>query len=519
MNIRWRLMFSYLLVVLFTVAVLSTVLLWTIDRYYGALERHYLTVNAQGAASILAPMLARSSPSQEIEQQVCWLAFLSQARVRVWDPAGALLADSGTCLRRSWGVVGPNSPTPSYTGTLPAPLSVELAVEQSVIFDTTDTVTTSSRVSMGEAYWGYTFELQRDGSLIIEPTPGLARSHQVAHVPIQHEGQVLGEVELLEGPAYSRKIMGDVAWALSQVALVAILLGVVVGGLAGHQMSRPILSLAHSVRQMAQGNLAVRAEARGQDEIAMLARQFNAMAEHIQQAVTALEADREGVRRFAADASHEMHTPLTALASFIELLNGPRGADPSARAELLAEAERQVTRLSRLTSDLLDLACFDAGIVTRVFRSGDLRYLVQSVVYEHQPLAEQSRIDLETVLPDSPIVAQFDETYLRRALGNLMNNAIKFSPPGGKVTAGVQTESQMAEIWVADQGPGILPHDLPHVFERFYRGRSTQTQAGTGLGLAIVATVAEMHKGCVTVRSKEGMGSRFSIKIPLSLQT
>ncbi len=512
-SIRWRMVTSYTLVVLFTVIVLSAALFWAIDGYYNALERRYLAVNAQGAAEVLSPLLARQFPLHQVERQVSLLAFLSQARVRVWRSDGTLIADSGSPSSQPLTVaLADNAPSSALlTQTVPA---AGVLVQQVVVSDATNLL--SLNISMNQVPFGYVLELQGDKTGAFESLSNQARSHQVMRVPVWHKDQLVGEVELLEGPAYSRQIVGDVAEALLKVTFGVALAGAAAGALIGSKLLTPLLELAGAVRQMSRGELSTRAAVRGRDEVAMLAGRFNAMADHIQQTLSALEAERESLRRFTADASHEMRTPLTALASFIDLMGGPRGTDHAARAELLAQSEQQVARLNRLMGDLLELAHFDSGTAKPLLRTGDLRDVVRREVNEGRLKAGSRGITLEMNLPDAPVTAQFDRTYFSCALGNLIDNAIKFSSTG-KVCVGLQTNGQTANVWVSDEGPGISPSDLPHIFERFYRGHSTQDIPGTGLGLAIVAAIAQMHAGRVTVQSEQGAGSRFVLEIPLCI--
>jgi signal transduction histidine kinase len=237
------------------------------------------------------------------------------------------------------------------------------------------------------------------------------------------------------------------------------------------------------------------------------------MAAELQRSFAELEAERDALRHFVADASHELRTPITALRMHNELAQGPARNDPAARDEFLQESQRQIERLEWITRNLLDLSRLDAGLVGLDWAQHDAGDVARAAASPFRLVAQEKRIDLVLALPDEPLPARCDRQRLELAVSNLIDNALKFTPPGGRVEVGAAREAAGIRIWVADDGPGIDPADLPHLFERFYRGRSSAAR-GSGLGLAIVKSIIQAHGGQTRVESAPGRGSRFELDLP-----
>jgi signal transduction histidine kinase len=296
-------------------------------------------------------------------------------------------------------------------------------------------------------------------------------------------------------------------------AVVAAVLAMVVGLVVSRGLTSPLNSLAAAAERMRAGDLAARAPAAGSDEIGALARQFNHMATSLEVSFGELAAERDALRRFIADASHELRTPITALKNFNALLLNQAADDPAAQAEFLAESQVQIERLEWITQNLLDLSRLDAGLVALDIAEHDAAELLESATSAFKPAAQVKGIDLQVVLPENPLTVRGDRARLVLALSNLVDNALKFTPAGGRVQLGAgRGEAAGVQLWVHDTGSGIDPADLPHIGERFYRGRNTGT-TGSGLGLAITQSIVQAHGGQLTVQSTPGAGSRFTIQL------
>ncbi|MGZ6265973.1 MAG: sensor histidine kinase, partial [Candidatus Limnocylindrales bacterium] len=212
----------------------------------------------------------------------------------------------------------------------------------------------------------------------------------------------------------------------------------------------------------------------------------------------------------------ELRTPLAALRTFNELLREKAGDDPAARVEFLEASAQQIERLDWLAQNLLELSKLDSGLVRLDLRPDDLRATILSAVEQAQVSAVRRGIDLTTELPDAPLVTRHDPQRLGQVLINLIGNALKFTPRGGSVRVTLAPHLRGARIQVSDTGVGIGANELPHVFERFYRGsRANEARSsGSGLGLAIVRSIVQMHNGRVMVESRVGSGTTFTVTLP-----
>ncbi len=259
---------------------------------------------------------------------------------------------------------------------------------------------------------------------------------------------------------------------------------------------RPVRRLSLAAENVAAtGNLAERVEVGGDDELGRLAARFNAM-------LAALETSVGAQRRLVADASHELRTPLTAVRTNIDLLREGTLSDTEAE-HALAEASTELDALTTLLSDLVELARGEERKLR--FEEVQLDDLVAAAVERARSRAPQ--MAFETTL--SPTLVQADPVLLDRAVMNLLDNAVKWSPAGGPVEVTVRA----GEVVVADHGPGVAEQDLPHVFDRFYRAAAARSKPGAGLGLAIVREAATAHGGSATVENATP-GARFRLTLP-----
>ena len=300
-------------------------------------------------------------------------------------------------------------------------------------------------------------------------------------------------------------------WALVLAGFAAMLIALAAGLLVSRSLTAPILALVDSATRMSSGDLAARAPARGAGEIGQLSKQFNLMAERLQSSFNALSAERDALRRFIADASHELRTPITALHNFIELLQGPAAEDQAAREEFLEESRGQVQRMEWITNNLLDLSRLDAGLIQMDRQDCPLYDLLQSASAPFLPIAQEKGVEVRVEPTGHPILINCDRPRMEIVLGNLLDNAIKFTPPGGSVEMKGDAKGGKVIITVQDSGAGIQPDDLPFVFDRFYRGHSSED--GSGLGLSIVQSIVHAHDGTVEVESQPGQGTRFTVML------
>ncbi|MEA3375610.1 MAG: HAMP domain-containing sensor histidine kinase [Chloroflexota bacterium] len=515
-SIRWRLPLSYGAIALLAALALGVVLLTSLRGYYARQERDYLMGNVQEIARRMARLLALEAPTEVLQSQVDTFAFLSQTCVRLRDATGRVLADSGAPesvqvasggAHAGEGDVIILSERARITPTVSSAQAGEsFGITHFVITDSglsTEPPVAAPVEAMPVAGTLYGFVLGQETTVPVVAGP---RSDQSVRTDFYDQtGDLLGTVELSDGPAYGREIVNSVARAWAVASGVAVVLAAGVGWLVSRRMSGPLLALTGVTTQMAEGDLSARADVARQDEFGTLARSFNQMAGRVEETVTTL-------RRFVADAAHELHTPLTALRTNLELA---AEAGPEEERSFVAQAQEQVARLEALTKGLLDLSRLEAGNASAPYEPLDLVALVRQVSEVYASRAEQAGIAFALDLPKTPVIVSGNADQLCRAVGNLLDNALKFTPAGGGVTLRLRPSScsRQVELWVQDSGIGIPEEDLPHLFERFHRGRNATAYPGSGLGLVIVKAIVEAHGGRVRGENVE-QGARFTVWLP-----
>ena len=328
------------------------------------------------------------------------------------------------------------------------------------------------------------------------------------------------EITLANPSTYRAAAIANLIGLLAAIRLFALGLAVVVSAALTRRFTTPLRQLTDASRALAEGDLSRRVPAAqlraGSSELGELAVQFNTMADRLEESVELSRRDRDRSRDFLADVSHELRTPLAALRTFNQLLMEAAGDDPEARAEFLESSAGQIERLDWLAQNLLELSKLDSGLVLLDLRPDDLRAAVESAAHQHDAAAARRGVRLSVDLPSGPIRIRHDPQRIGQVVANLVGNAVKFTPRGGSVRVAVESTDDGARVDVTDTGVGIDPAELPHVFERFYRGsRSNEARgSGSGLGLAIVRSIVDMHGGTVVVESGPEIGSRFTVLLP-----
>ena len=356
------------------------------------------------------------------------------------------------------------------------------------------------------------------------PAPGQTRER--TSVTNRVTGGAVGrqytmEITLAEPYTYRAAAINNVAGLLIAIGLFALGLAVVVSAALARRFTTPIRQLTDASRALAEGDLTRRVPASqlraGSSELGELAVQFNTMADRLAESVELIRRDRDRSRDFLADVSHELRTPLAALRTFNQLLMEGAADDPDARTEFLESSQGQIERLDWLAQNLLELSKLDSGLVLLDLRPDDLRAAVESAAHQHDALAERRGVKVELDLPPRPVRIRHDPPRIGQVVANLVGNAVKFTPRGGTVRVSVEATTDGARIDVVDTGVGIDPNELPHIFERFYRGsRANEARgSGSGLGLAIVRSIVDIHGGTVTVESGSSTGSRFTVRLPM----
>ncbi len=329
-------------------------------------------------------------------------------------------------------------------------------------------------------------------------------------VPILYQGNLLNIVQVgtsLKPVEHTLKRLMGVLLVSIPVALLVSLAG---GWFLAGRVLRPVAIMTEAAKKIAAGDLSQRltVEATG-DEIGRLAETFNDM-------IARLDASFRQIRRFSSDASHELRTPLTVMKGETELvLRRPRDCEDY--KSVLESSLEEIDRMTRIVDELLFLSRADMGEVKMASDPVSLGDLLEDIQQQAWLLGQEFGIRV-TLGPMQPATVLGDELRLRELFLNLVDNAVKYSRPGGTVTLSLRADHGTAVVAVQDEGIGIRPEALARIFDRFYRTEEARahTKQGTGLGLSICAWIAEVHHGRIEVQSTPGKGSTFLVTLPLA---
>ncbi len=326
-------------------------------------------------------------------------------------------------------------------------------------------------------------------------------------LPVTVDGIVVGTAVVrlpLQGQLTANVAFRD---AVNRLLLVGGLLGALgavgLGLILARRATVPVRDLTRAARLLAGGNRAARVEQRSGDEFGQMAAAFNSMAD------TIVEEDRLR-QTFAADIAHELRTPLMILSSQLEAMED---GVMSLGSDSLRSLQEETRRISKLVADLEVLASADAAHFTLQKERVDLAVLAAAVAAEFGQLFQAEAVQLETKL--EPAIVEGDPGRLRQIVGNLLANALKFTPRGGRVRIRLRQEPDRAVIEVSDSGPGIPEDELGRVFERFFRGRAARA-GGSGIGLTVVRELITAHGGDVRAANATDGGAVFTVTLPLA---
>ena len=502
-SIRTRLTFSHLAVIVVAMGLSGLLLFSLFEGYFSSAMENSLVAQARLTAQALIPGASVDAPPGDpsaaayntLQQQL--LSNLSLETQNIAGPAGEVPVGE-------WDL----SSLADATFQLSSQLDTRIR-----ILDTQGVVVVDSVAGgQGQDLSGEPLIAQVLDGESVRPSvqPGAVREMRYA-VPVLVEGRLVGVVFLSQSLRDVSAVNRDLRLRWLLATAIALGLSGVVGLLLSGAISQPLRRLTIAARSVAEGELDLHVPVGTEDELGRLSQAFNKM-------VARLRAARQMQVDFVANVSHELRTPLTAIKGLVETLRDGAVNDTEVSERFLETVEGETDRLIRLVNDLLILSRVDSEALNLQREPADLGALVAVTVDRLAPWASEQDItlliDAEPGVP--PVSA--DRDRMEQVLVNLLDNAIKFSRPGGTVTVCVaEAPGPSIRVQVQDEGVGIPEEALPHIGERFYRADRARSRAagGSGLGLAIARGLVEAHGGSLAVESEEGQGTVVEFVIPV----
>jgi heavy metal sensor kinase len=303
-----------------------------------------------------------------------------------------------------------------------------------------------------------------------------------------------------------QRVLSSFRELFTVVAVPLLLLGLATGLFLGRRALRPVQHLTQAFRSIATGRMDARVpNPTSGDELEELVQLFNQM-------ITRIETLINGMRATLDNVAHDLRTPMTRLRGMAEMaLNASPDVEKS--REALADALEESERILAMLNTLMDISEAETGAMKLDFRSVDLGGLIQAVLGLYEFVAEEKELRLDAQIEEG-LTLRADPVRLRQVLANLVDNAVKYTPPGGRVTISAHPDGNEVVLEVADTGIGLDPAEIPKIWDRLYRGDQSRSQKGLGLGLSLVKAVVVAHQGRVEVTSELGKGSCFRIFLP-----
>jgi signal transduction histidine kinase len=331
-------------------------------------------------------------------------------------------------------------------------------------------------------------------------------------LPVLVEDQLVGVIYLSHPLSDIHIVLGDLRSRWISSTAIALVLSAIVGLILSGTITRPLKKLTKAANAVAQGHFDQNVQVKARDELGQLSRTFNDMT-------TRLRSARQMQVDFVANVSHELRTPLTAIKGMVETLRAGAVADPSVRDRFLMTVEGETDRMIRLVNDLLLLTRADSQALNLEREPIDMVEVVRTTIARMEPQAESRDVSVSIKeIPASPL-AWVDRDRVAQVMVNLLDNAIKYSHPGGHIDVNIKIlDDKFLWIQVEDRGIGIPAEVLPRIGERFYRSDRARTRAdgGSGLGLAIADTLIRAHGGQLWIESQEGKGTIANFTLPVA---
>jgi len=328
-----------------------------------------------------------------------------------------------------------------------------------------------------------------------------------AAIPIRYRGTTIGAVYLYEYDSNQASLISAIQGTMLRFSYLVCALSILIAIVFSRVITKRINVILSAIKVVREGSYDYNLDLKGKDELSQLGQEFNRMAER-------LKTTDEMRRRFVSDASHELKTPLAAIKLLSDSIVQNENMDPRTVREFVGDIGREADRLAKITEKLLSISRLESE--TREQPYGvDVKAVVQRALQLIRPLAENGGIELKHELEDGCIVLATEDD-MHQIVFNLVENAVKYTPPGGEVRVTLSKSEKEVCLIVADTGIGIPSEDLPHIFDRFYRVDKARSReaGGSGLGLSIVQHAVLIHGGTVKAEPVQTGGTRFTVCFP-----
>lgn len=486
-----RLILSHLLVIAVAMALLSFVLLSLVEGYFLQATQQSLTIQAR--------LTARALTSSE--------------GITLTNITQNLLPSASNVIQqqqlRQYSTRAPNIEQEfSAPGDSTFQLNTELSTRIRVTNERGIVQADSQGIEVGQ-------DLSSDPTVLAALT-GQERAQTQGDVmsvavPMRKDNRIVGAVSLSQPLRDVTAVLADLRARLLLSAAVSLVLSALVGLVLARAIARPVRELTRAAHHLAQGDFHYPVDTKSPGELGELARAFGSMSGDLRRM---LQARTDLV----TNVSHELRTPLTAIKGLVETLRDGAIDDLNARDRFLASIENETDRLIRLVNDLLTLSRADAQALTLRRERFDLTQLAQSCADDLAAQTAARRVTLVVDGPHEAVYVEADADRIRQVLVNLLDNAIRYSPPGETVTVSLSHSPGRVTVRVQDHGPGIPAQEQARVFERFYRGDKSRVRKGdvsAGLGLSIAQTLVEAHGGQISLTSLPGQGTIVHFTLPV----
>ncbi|MDX1990835.1 MAG: HAMP domain-containing sensor histidine kinase [bacterium] len=471
MSLRSRLLASYFLLLTVTLSVIAFALFLFLNAQPEPRFTSYLRLSSVGQGLNLVDVLTEPRPTESLSE------FAESASVRVM----------ALTVNENQFEIAFDSAGDFTNGS-----SIELGIDTSY----TNSRAGQARMGRGQRVYGNFYEDEQEWLYAAVISPDRAQRGIWLLVAEPRPTQSL--------PNTLQQFGATLGIPLVQSALAGMLAAVVMAALITRTIARPLQALSNAATSVAQGHFDELVPVSGPTEIRAVAEAFNRMSGEVR-------ASQQAQRDFLANVSHDLKTPLTSIQGYSQAIMDGATKDPAHAAEIIHD---EAARLNRMVIELTDLARIQSGRLSMQMVALDLGQITQRVAKKLEVVAQKKGIVLDVHAPSLPDIAG-DGDRLVQVLHNLIDNAIKYTPSGGKVQVRAQVGHNGVEVIVADTGMGIPEADLPRVFERFYQVDKARGPArGTGLGLAIVREIVQAHGGRIRVQSQAEQGTTFTVWLP-----